>query len=282
MNGYSPIPYAGYESQKEYWRVAIGLNEVDDLKPSEYLNKLSEENAAGKLADSEVVDALKKYYESGQGSTSTRECDFVATRIKELLEDNVFTLRPNTMASIHRYLFQDLEDFSGIAGVYRTSNIAKAEPVLAGRSVNYTPWQFIADTLEYDLGQARTRAWSSLQGNDLITAVCDLTSAVWQVHPFYEGNTRTTAVLIEKLLRSLGYNLDNEPFAQSAKYFRDALVLDNFSDPDHGISPNRTYLQAFFEKLLQVEGQHGLPEIKQAYSTTLETEEPELDDEPEL
>ncbi|WP_261813036.1 Fic family protein [Paraclostridium bifermentans] len=76
------------------------------------------------------------------------------------------------------------------------------------------------------------------------------TSSIWQVHPFCEGNTRTTAVFIIKYLRSLGYNVNNDLFKKHSLYFRNALVLSNYSDVNRNIRPDFKYLESFFEKLL--------------------------------
>ncbi len=44
------------------WDMAIGLQEVDNLKPSKYLGKLLEENVKGNLTIEEVEKELKDYY----------------------------------------------------------------------------------------------------------------------------------------------------------------------------------------------------------------------------
>ena len=44
------------------WDMAIGLQEVDNLKPSKYLEELLEENVEGNLTIEEVVKELREYY----------------------------------------------------------------------------------------------------------------------------------------------------------------------------------------------------------------------------
>lgn len=44
------------------WDMAIGLQEVDNLKPSQQLVKLLEENVVGKMTLDEVKQELKTYY----------------------------------------------------------------------------------------------------------------------------------------------------------------------------------------------------------------------------
>ena len=43
------------------WDMAIGLQEVDNLKPSKYLEKLLQENVTGEKTIYEVEDELKQY-----------------------------------------------------------------------------------------------------------------------------------------------------------------------------------------------------------------------------
>ena len=63
---------------------------------------------------------------------------------------------------------------------------------------------------------------------DVINNITDFSSSIWQIHPFREGNTRTTAIFIEKYLVSLGYNVDNTLFKDKSVYFRNALVRSNY------------------------------------------------------
>ena len=51
----------GYVKQLQ-WDMAIGLQEVDNLKPSKYLEKLLEENVSGNLTIKQVEEELREYY----------------------------------------------------------------------------------------------------------------------------------------------------------------------------------------------------------------------------
>ena len=51
----------GYIKQQE-WDMAIGLQEVDNLKPSKYLEKLVNDNVEGNLTIEEVISQLNSYY----------------------------------------------------------------------------------------------------------------------------------------------------------------------------------------------------------------------------
>ena len=80
-------------------------------------------------------------------------------------------------------------------------------------------------------------------------------SRLWQIHAFGEGNTRTTAVFMIKYLRSLGFNADNELFAENSWYFRNALVRANYNNLQKGIHENPEFLEKFFRNLLL--GEHN-------------------------
>ena len=188
-----------YVKQQE-WDMAIGLQEVDNLKPSKYLEKLLQENVTGKKTIYEVECELKQYYEEKEKNNEVNhnelECDLVSTRIVELLQENNFELSIDYLKYVHKYLFQDVYEF---AGEFRK---------------------------------------------------VDFSSRIWQIHPFREGNTRTTAIFIEKYLVSLGYNVDNTLFKDKSVYFRNALVRSNYYNNYLKIKEDNSYLVKFYENLL--------------------------------
>ena len=70
-----------YVKQQE-WDMAIGLQEVDNLKPSKYLEKLLQENVTGEKTIYEVEHELKQYYVEKDKTDKTIqdefECDLVS------------------------------------------------------------------------------------------------------------------------------------------------------------------------------------------------------------
>ena len=85
---------------------------------------------------------------------------------------------------------------------------------------------------------------------EVINSITKFSSNIWQVHPFKEGNTRTTALFIEKYLISLGYNVDNTLFKEKSVYFRNALVRSNYFNNKLGVKEDSSYLVKFYENLL--------------------------------
>lgn len=234
--------------KKSKWDIAIGLQEVDNLKPSKYLLELQDKNIDGKLSIDEVKDELKKYYSNQKSiNESELECDFVSARIVELLSFNNFKLSVDYLKYIHKYLFQDVYEF---AGSFREVNFSKRERILNDDSVAYGDYKSLNESLEYDIENEKELDYSKLGIRDVINNITSFSSRIWQVHPFREGNTRTTAVFIEKYLLDLGYSVDNTLFKDKSIYFRNALVRSNYFNTSKNIKADNSYLIKFYENLL--------------------------------
>ena len=74
--------------------------------------------------------------------------------------------------------------------------------------------------------------------------------SIWQIHPFCEGNTRSTAVFAIKYLRNFGFDINNEPFAKNSWYFRNALVRANYVNYSKNVTATPLFLERFFDNLL--------------------------------
>ena len=85
---------------------------------------------------------------------------------------------------------------------------------------------------------------------DVINNITNFSSSIWQIHPFREGNTRTTALFIEKYLVSLGYGVDNTMFKEKSVYYRNALVRSNYFNNYLNIKQDNSFLIKFYENLL--------------------------------
>lgn len=233
------------------WDMAIGLQQVDNLKPSKYLKEISEENVLGKLTIEEVKQSLKQYYVEQENKNSVNrnelECDFVSMRIVELLEKDNFELSVDYLKYIHKCLFQDVYDF---AGNFRTLNFSKPEKILNNDSVAYGDYKALKESIEYDITIEKDKKYKDMSIVDVIENITDFSSNIWQAHPFREGNTRTTAVFIEKYLISLGYKVDNSLFKDKSIYFRNALVRSNYFNNNLNIKEDKSYLIKFYENLL--------------------------------
>ena len=239
-----------YVKQQE-WDMAIGLQEVDNLKPSKYLEKLLQENVTGKKTIYEVEKELKEYYvekeKNNEVNHNELECDLVSTRIVELLQENNFELSIDYLKYVHKYLFQDIYEF---AGEFRKVDFSKHERILNNDSVAYADHKLLEQSLDYDITLEKNKNYNEMNIVDVINNITDFSSRIWQIHPFREGNTRTTAIFIEKYLVSLGYNVDNTLFKDKSVYFRNALVRSNYFNNYLNIKEDNSFLIKFYENLL--------------------------------
>ena len=252
----SNVEYTEETKPKDYvkqleWDMAIGLQEVDNLKPSKYLEKLLGENVNGNLTIKQVEEELREYYiekdKKQELNHNELECDFVSTRIVELLQIDNFELSVDYLKYIHKYLFQDVYEF---AGEFRNIDFSKHEKILNNDSVAYGDCKTLKESLEYDISLEKEKNYKDMSVVEVINNITKFSSSIWQVHPFREGNTRTTALFIEKYLISLGYEVDNTLFKDKSVYFRNALVRSNYFNNYLNIKEDSSYLVKFYENLL--------------------------------
>jgi fido (protein-threonine AMPylation protein) len=232
------------------WQTAIGLQEVDGLKPSPYLVETARRNIEGEITMDEVKHRIDSYYKAkptGNEEGRTEEADKVSARIAELLSEKAFTFSPAEYMAIHGRLFEGIYPFAGKARDY---NISKAEWVLNGETVYYASAGSIRATLDYDFEQERGFNYRNMDARQTVRHIAGFTSNLWQIHAFGEGNTRTTAVFIIKYARTLGFDVTNALFAEHSWYFRNALVRANYNDFKNDIHATKEYLERFFGNLL--------------------------------
>ena len=232
------------------WYTAIGLQNVDGLKPSSYLLDTAKQNIEGKISIDQAQTLLNSYYQENPvkfAQDRTEEADKVSVRIAKLLSEQAFSFTTSEYISIHKQLFTGLYDH---AGQIRTYNITKKEWVLNGNTVIYGTASELKDTITYDLTEEKKFSYQGLSTNDILHHLAVFVAGLWQIHAFAEGNTRTTAVFFIKYLRTLGYDVTNDIFAKHAWYFRNALVRANYNDLKNGIHATTEFLELFLRNLL--------------------------------
>lgn len=233
------------------WETAIGLQAVDGLEPSKYLIKTAKEHIEGNINIDEVKKRITEYYEAENSrkdfEKESEEADKVAVRITEILSEKTFNFSLTEMLNIHKRLFTGIIDK---AGEFRDYNFTKKEWILNGDTVIYSSFESIKDTLEYDFEQERNFSYRDLGLEESIKHLCRFTANIWQIHPFCEGNTRTTAVFIIKYLRTFGFNINDEVFSENSWYFRNALVRANYKNFEKNVFEDTSFLEKFFYNLL--------------------------------
>lgn len=272
--------YKGYA-----WHTAIGLQAVDGLKTSEYLLHTAIRNIEGEISFEEANALLQNYYEENptrDATNRTEEADKVSARIAALISESSFSLTPNEYLSIHRKLF---EDIYYNAGCIRDYNITKNEWVLNGATVIYGSATELKATLEYDIAEEKNFSYKNLSMEEIIHHLAVFISRLWQIHVFGKGNTRTTAVFFIKYLRTLGFDVTNDIFAENAWYFRNSLVRANYNDIKNGIHETTEFLEIFLRNLLLNENHplhnrtlHISGTFKETEKPDIETAKPDIDE----
>ena len=233
------------------WQTAIGLQAIDGLKPSDYLIETARKDIEGEITIDEAEQLIRSYYQSKIAHTpedaEIHEADMASTNIRRLLTEKTFAFTLVGLTSIHRRIFDGIFKF---AGQIRDYNITKKEWVLRGDTVLYVSAPDLRKAIEYDLEQERQFDYSKVDRNGLVSHIAKFVSGLWQIHPFGEGNTRTTAVFTILYLRSMGFDVTNDLFANHSWYFRNALVRANYQNVQKGIMRNSEYLERFFCTLL--------------------------------
>ena len=232
------------------WATAIGLQQVDGLEPSAYLYETARRNIEGEISIDEANRLVNNYYETRSdlnGEERTEEADKVSARIARILSEKSFRFSPSYLIAIHKELFDGIYRF---AGVLRDYDITKKEWVLRGDTVLYGAAFELRSALDYDFEQERRFSYKDLTPRETVSHIAFFVSRLWQIHPFAEGNTRTTAVFTVKYLRTLGFEVHNGPFEKNSYYFRNALVRANYTNLNKGIRETPVFLENFFDNLL--------------------------------
>lgn len=236
-----------------YWNIAFGLQDVDGLKPSKYMIDLSNDHVHGRKDYYEVKEEITSYYKKNADNHEDddyEEADEVSLAIYEILSNKSFRFDYLTLKNYHQKLFCNLDKEKYAPGKFRQYDFTKDEEILNGDSVIYQTFDLIEESLKYDFNEEREQNYFDFDEEQLINRIREFTLRIWQVHPFQEGNTRTTAVFIQKYLISMGFPVNNELFKDYAIYFRNALVRANYNNISKGVKADNQYLIKFFENLL--------------------------------
>lgn len=257
MNDMKRDPFEKYLRQSEpsrrelgyAWYTAMGLQAVDGLETSDYLKNIARKNIEGEISISEAGKLIEGYYEelTEQDADRSKEADIVSVRIAAVLSERAFTFSVPQYIGIHRRLFDGIYSH---AGRVRDYNISKKEWVLDGESVHYGNALELREMLEYDIRMEKEYEYPLNNVSGIIPHMAKFIAGLWQIHAFGEGNTRTTAVFLIMYLRSMGFDVTNDIFAENAWYFRNALVRANYNNLSKGIRETPRFLELFLRNLL--------------------------------
>ena len=237
----------GQKEKADVWQTAIGLQDVDGLKVSTYLLDTARQHIEGDITIDEARERIKSYYETKSGHDAVdEEGDKVSTNIAKIIMEPSFAFSLIGLTSIHRRIF---EDYFKFAGKLRTVELSKKEWVLGGEaSVSYQPSFDLRNAIEHDLAKEKEYDYSDKPISEVIHHLARFTADLWQIHPFREGNTRTTAVFFIKYLRSMGIPATNDMFKEHSWYFRNALVRASYKGLN--ITPTTEFVERFLRNVI--------------------------------
>lgn len=162
------------------------------------------------IKDGDTLDKAESDF-AGLAANRLRKSDFQIDSILDGLK-------------IHKYLFSNLYEW---AGQPRTIDIYKGESILNGKSIDYVFASYITQALKDLDKEYQSVDWKKLNSKEKIEKVCYFVSEFWHIHPFREGNTRTTAMLLCFLIKKAGLHVNIDFLSKNGKYFRNALVLNS-------------------------------------------------------
>lgn len=236
----------GESERADAWQTAIGLQEVDGLNVSSYLLDTARRHIEGDVSIDEARRLINSYYEAQSGhDRENEEGDKASVNIAKIINEPSFAFSLVGLTSIHRRIFEGIFKF---AGTIREVDITKKEWVLGGASVIYQPASDIRAAIEYDLNKEKAFDYSPLPMQEVICHLARFIADLWQIHPFMEGNTRTTAVFLIKYLRSMGISASNDMFKKHSWYFRNALVRASYKGLN--ITPTTEFLERFLRNVI--------------------------------
>lgn len=247
-------PYS-YEVRDRRVRAARGMQAVDGLVTSAVFDEPAARYVQGDIDAGQLCDIVDDYYDQKvhRGvDRHSQEADQVSARICGLLESNGFTCSVPQIRFIHSRLFRGLMEDPFYEYNFRDYNVTKREFVLARESVEYGDFATLEADLIAALSAFKPAPFTQGDPTPYVESIASLTTRLWQIHPFTEGNTRTVAVFLTKLLHSHGFTeVNNEAFEERSLNFRNALVRASYRNVPLGVAPEPQFICEFIRCLLE-------------------------------
>lgn len=169
------------------------------------------------------------------------EADYVSLRLKQLAINPLpGEYSVELFLNMHKFIFQDLYDW---AGTIRKINIEKEEPALGGLSVEYSDTSVIRKNLNTVISSMNGRDWKHYNIDQLTKWFSADLAALWKIHAFREGNTRTAITYCCQFADHHGFPLDRSLFEKNSLYVRTSLVAYNAVFHDLGDRSQKQHLE---------------------------------------
>jgi cell filamentation protein len=147
------------------------------------------------------------------------------------------------LLAIHEHIFCDIFEW---AGAVRTIPIEKGERVLGGDTVRYSSPKEIERHCKATLKKLNGTKWATMSVHETAEIFAGHIAALWQAHPFREGNTRAIVTFATQFAEARGFRMDKTLLKESAAYVRNALV--KASDGQYA---DYSYLVKIFEDAIR-------------------------------
>lgn len=166
------------------------------------------------------------------------EADITNLAMSAIYEREYEKFNIETLCDIHRSIFGQIFEW---AGEFRTIQMVKYEEVLGGDTVRYAYPKDIKKELTTTMKEINKLKRNGSNDRDVVFRLVRIIAAIWQTHPFREGNTRTIVVFAVLLAKHLGFDVNHELFREHSSYVRNALVWGS-----QGIYSRFEYLEKIF------------------------------------
>ena len=162
------------------------------------------------------------------------------------------------LKTVHKHIFEDIFDW---AGEFRTVPIEKVEVVIPGLSVQYSEPKNIERDLDKIFSELNDISWQGKSVDQIVPVFTNKLAKLWRVHPFRDGNTRTTLAFAEIYSRENGFPMDigmlldnlsrktNEQGKITRFSIRDKFVLASLDKKDY---PEPEHLEALIKRAIQM------------------------------
>ena len=190
------------------------------------------------------VSVLKNKLEIREQSLlDDAEADYVVYRLKDLaLHPLPGDYQTSHFLKMHEIIFQDIYEW---AGKPRTISIYKEEDILGGQSIEYSDAKDVINDIHSVLIDMNHKEWSQMNKYTQAKEFCASFAALWKIHPFREGNTRTTVTFCCQFADEKGFSVNRKMFEENARYVRTALVAYNAFFADGSDFSKKNYLEKF-------------------------------------
>ena len=139
------------------------------------------------------------------------EADIGLVKLMSIDEIETGAFDIETLKRIHTHIFGEIYEW---AGTFRNVPLFKTEFVLPGLSVPYSRPERVKKDLETKLNELNNISWEGMSLEDISYSFARIIALIWRVHPFREGNTRTTLSFAYLYAKKHGFPLDMQVFIQ--------------------------------------------------------------------